>query len=518
MKRFWLVTIVATLLCTSVTVGQTRRAGRKSQPKGETYQLTPPITLPQPGAQTEDCGCDGKTLPDTIAVVNGVQISSKEIDELLKDRIQELQRQIVDARKRELDLQINTRLLDAEAKRRGISTVRLIELEITSKVVQPTEADAKAFYDLNKSRIEGEFKDSRAEIIRYLLDHRRGELSSALAKRLRAQAKVAILVAGDKVTPPATPADRARLLATVNGARLTSGDIETSLLPAIANTQDQIYELRKLQLDMKINDILLEQEARKRTTTPAELMQAEVGSKIKEITDADAQKFYQENKERISGDFEQVKGQIIQYLRQQEQQRVEKTFADGLRKDAMIQMLLPPPESAVLSIAVDNQPFKGPATAPVTIVEFTDFQCPSCAMTQPLLEEIVNEYTGKVRLVVRDFPLDQHAHAVKAAEAAEAAREQGKYWEYTALIFKNQSALEVDKLKEYATHVGLDRKKFDAALDSGKYNDQVQQDLQEGYKLGVNSTPTVFINGRKIKERTRESLKSAVEAALKASK
>jgi protein-disulfide isomerase len=449
--------------------------------------------------------------------VNGVQISSKEIDELIKDRVQELQQQIIDARKRELDLQINTRLLEAEARKRGISGARLIELEITSKVVQPTEADAQAFYDLNKSRIQGEFKDSKAEIIRYLLDQRRGELSSSLAKRLRAQAKVEMLVAPDTVTPPATPADRARLLATVNGTRITSGDIETSLLPAISNIQEQVYDLRKLQLDMKINDILLEQEAMKRTTTAAQLMQAEVGTKMKEVTDADAQKFYEENKERIAGGFDQVKPQIIQYLSQQEQQRAEKRFAEGLRKSAVIQVLLPPPESAVLKIAVDNQPFKGPATAPVTIVEFTDFQCPSCAMTQPLLEEIVKEYTGKVKLVVRDFPLDQHAHAVKAAEAAEAAREQGKYWEYTALIFKNQSALEVDKLKEYATNVGLDRKKFDAALDSGKYSDQVQQDLQEGYKLGVNSTPTVFINGRKIKDRTRESLKSAVEAALKES-
>jgi protein-disulfide isomerase len=132
-----------------------------------------------------------------------------------------------------------------------------------------------------------------------------------------------------------------------------------------------------------------------------------------------------------------------------------------------------------------------------------------------VLEEIVNEYSGKVRLVVRDFPLDQHTHALKAAEAAEAAREQGKYWEYTALMFKNQSALEIDKLKEYATQLGLDRKRFDASLDSGKYSDKVQQDLQEGYRLGVNATPTVFINGRRMRERTPEFLKSVIDATLK---
>jgi protein-disulfide isomerase len=332
---------------------------------------------------------------------------------------------------------------------------------------------------------------------------------------LRGEAKVSILVPPESVTPPATPADRARLLATVNGARITSGDIEDALLPAVSNVQDQVHELRKTQLDMKINDVLLEQEAQKRKITARALFEAEVLSKMKGATDADAQKFYQENKERITGEFAQLKDQIIQYLKQQEQQAVEKTFADGLRQAAAVKVMLAPPEAPVLNISVDDQPVKGIATAPVTIVEFTDFECPSCARTQPVLEEIVNEYSGKVRLVVRDFPLDQHTHALKAAEAAEAAREQGKYWEYTALMFKNQSALEVDKLKEYATQVGLDRKRFDLSLDSGKYSDKVQQDVQDGYRLGVNATPTVFINGRKMRERTPEFLKSVIDAALK---
>ena len=121
-----------------------------------------------------------------------------------------------------------------------------------------------------------------------------------------------------------------------------------------------------------------------------------------------------------------------------------------------------------------------------------------------------------MRLVVRDFPLDQHKNALKAAEAAEAAREQGKYWEYTALLFQNQKALGVDMLKEYATRIGLDRKRFDEALDSGKFSDRVQSDMVEGSRLGVNSTPTVFVNGRLVKDKTRENLKAAIEAAFKA--
>ena len=120
-----------------------------------------------------------------------------------------------------------------------------------------------------------------------------------------------------------------------------------------------------------------------------------------------------------------------------------------------------------------------------------------------------------MRFVVRDFPLSQHADAEKAAEAAEAAREQGKYWEYAALLFQNQSALQTDKLKEYATRTGLDCAKFDAALDSGRFADKVQRDLNDGERVGVNGTPTFFINGLRATDASYETLKAALDAALK---
>jgi len=134
-------------------------------------------------------------------------------------------------------------------------------------------------------------------------------------------------------------------------------------------------------------------------------------------------------------------------------------------------------KGAVFTITTDDQPTKGSANASVTIVEFTDFECPSSARQHPVLDRIVSEFGDRVRLVVRDFPLLQHANARKAAEAAEAAREQGKYWEYASVLFRNQSALGVDKLKQYATELGLDRARFDASLDSGKFAEKVQRDV-----------------------------------------
>jgi protein-disulfide isomerase len=111
--------------------------------------------------------------------------------------------------------------------------------------------------------------------------------------------------------------------------------------------------------------------------------------------------------------------------------------------------------------------------------------------------------------------LPQHRNAAKAAEAAEAAFEQHKFWEYASILMQNQSALETDKLKEYATRAGLDRSKFDAALDSGKYAAQAQRDMDDGMSYGINATPTVFVNGRQARSNSYDSLKAAIEAALK---
>jgi protein-disulfide isomerase len=294
------------------------------------------------------------------------------------------------------------------------------------------------------------------------------------------------------------------------------GNIEDSLRPLIFSVQEQVYALRKQDLELKINDTLLAHEAQKKSVTTRALLDSEVTGKVAKVTDADAQAFYDQNKERISGDFGQTKAQIIQYLQERREREATVAYADLLRRASKVEINLSAPVAPVLSIATDDQPVKGNPNAVVTIVEFTDFECPGCARQHPVLERIVSEYGDRVRLVVRDFPLSQHANAYKAAEAAEAAREQGKYWEYAAVLFRNQSALSVDKLRQYATEVGLDRAKFDKSLDSGKLAEKVQRDLMDGRKLGVNGTPSIFINGKRVSRNSYESVKFAIETALKA--
>jgi protein-disulfide isomerase len=542
MSKFFYATLLSLVLAFAA-VAQTRPGAATTKPKPSTGaaaakptpQRTPAAKPAAPAPQRatptpapsnaaaavadEDCGCEAGPLPEVLASVAGVKITAADISPQTQQQVREYHRQVTETRKNELNLMINSMLLEAEAKKRGVSGTKLLEDEIIAKTVEPKEADAQAYFNQNRAQIEKqaggpiEFAPLKDQIISFLRGQRQEERSKQLAASLRAAADVKILA--PVVTPPATPADRARVLATVNGKNVTSGDIEDNLLPLISQVQEQVYILRKNDVDLKINDMLLTQEAQKRGVTGRALFDSEVKSKVPVVTEAQAFDFYNKNKERINDEFPKVKYQIIEFMQDEEQRKLESAFVARLRNAASVQTFLTPPAPTVFQIAIDDQPVKGKLDASVTLVEFTDYQCPSCAQMQPIFERLVTEYGDRVRFVVRDFPLPMHADAQKAAEAAEAAREQGKYWDFTAILFRNQSKLSADMLKQYAGVLGIERAKFDAALDSGKFADKVQRDILDGQKAGVNSTPSFFVNGVRVGDRTYEALKAAIDAALK---
>lgn len=286
-------------------------------------------------------------LPEVLAVVNGVKITAKDLDVATNASIEELKHEVVEARERELDLQINTILLEAEAKKRGVDVKKILEEEVIAKVKAPTDADARKFF--NEQSPQGtdksaEFEQVKERILAHLLVQRRQELAKQFADRLRNTAEVKMLV--ETATPPSTPADRARVFAVVNGKQITSGDIEDKLQPLISSVQAQVYELRRRDLTRKVNDVLLAQEAQKRHVTTRALLDAEVIAKAPEITEVEAQKFYDENKARMNGGaFADVKSQIIAYLQRTELDKLRQTFAASLQKNAAIQDFLgaPPP-------------------------------------------------------------------------------------------------------------------------------------------------------------------------------
>ncbi len=178
-------------------------------------------------------------------------------------------------------------------------------------------------------------------------------------------------------------------------------------------------------------------------------------------------------------------------------------------------ILLREPAPFVQKISVDDDPARGIPKAPVMVVMFTDFQCPACSATHPVLQNVLAEYGDKVRLVVRDFPLTQiHNNSLKAAQAAAAANAQGKFFEYTGLLYKNQNSLDIASLKRFATEIGLNQKQFAADLDSGRFAAEIKKDMADGASYGISSTPTVFVNGVKVRRLSVTAFRNAIDRAL----
>ena len=171
----------------------------------------------------------------------------------------------------------------------------------------------------------------------------------------------------------------------------------------------------------------------------------------------------------------------------------------------------------LVQIPVAGRPFSGPEDAPVTLVEFSDYQCPFCARHfQQTLPQLLSNYDGKIKYVVFNFPISTiHPLAQKASEAAECAYDQGKFWEYHDLLFNNQQALDTASLKGYATTLGLNNDNFNNCLDSGEKTQQVLSDFQTGQNAGVRGTPTFFINGRQlVGAQPLASFTNIIDAAL----
>ena len=284
------------------------------------------------------------------------------------------------------------------------------------------------------------------------------------------------------------------VMATVGTATISRAEVEDLVASQLRDLDRQRQQVLEQGLEQMVEKKLVELEAAKRGVTVDELMEAEVGSKIGEVTDADVDAFYEENKARIPQPKEQVAGQIRDYLSQQRGAEVRKTLMDGLRASYAVASYLEPLR---IEVDTDGFPGKGSEDAPVTIVEFSDFECPFCSRVVPTLERVSERYGDRVRIVFRQFPLDNlHPNARKAAEASLCAEEQGKFWEMHDAMFANQRQLQVAQLKRHAGELGLDTGAFDECLDSGRHAAQVQADVDAGAEAGVTGTPAFLINGR----------------------
>jgi protein-disulfide isomerase len=293
--------------------------------------------------------------------------------------------------------------------------------------------------------------------------------------------------------------------ATVAGQPVTQAEVDARVVRDLdPRTKQQSIDNALNQL---IDEKLIGLEAAALKTTPEELLAREVTAKAAAPTDAEMEAFYEQQKARIPPNMtkETVMPQIRGYLQAQKAEEVRKTYFGGLRAKYDVQNMILAERTALevekakaLRPRIESgaAPAKGPATAPVTIVEFSDFQCPFCARVTPTVDQAVAKYGDKVRVLFRQFPLDIHADAQKAAEAALCAHEQGKFWEMHDAMFADQRALGVEALKSKAVTLQLDSAAFNSCLDAGKAAAAVQSDFDMGVAIGVNSTPSIYVNGR----------------------
>src|SRR3989440_3662620 len=319
--------------------------------------------------------------------------------------------------------------------------------------------------------------------------------------------------------------DSTTKVAEVDGQPITYGDLQNDhevgakLRQAEVKALTDLYDQRRGLLDEMISRRLLEEEAKAKGKTVEQWYQTEYVTSVPEPSDAEAKAFYEEHKAQVpqGQTFDDLKDRIKQAVRQQKLREGMGKVLDDLKSRHHVQVSLQAPDLPRIDVEAKG-PSRGPTNAPVTIVEFSDFQCPYCGREYPVVERVMKEYDGKVRLVFRHFPLDFHQFAQKAAEAGACAADQGgeKFWKLHDRMFTNQQKLAVDDLKGYAKDLGLDGARFDKCLDSGEKRPLVEADEKAGREAGVSGSPAFYVTGVFINGAVAyEQFKDAVDRELK---
>ena len=282
------------------------------------------------------------------------------------------------------------------------------------------------------------------------------------------------------------------VVARIGDETITDSQLTAAAATDIKRIEAQIYAAKKKVLDPMIQKRLLSAAAGKAGKSVDDLVAAEVDGKLAAITDEDARKFYDDNKARFKEEFEVLKPRLLSYLKQTARKERMTEFTKALRKEAKVVVYLSAPK---IEVVIGDAPVRGDSNAPITIVEFSDYQCPFCKRSQATLKKVEEKYSGKIRMVFKDFPLSFHARALPAAQASRCAGEQGKFWEFHDKLFSS-SGLSDDDLRRYAEELSLDTGAFGSCFTSNKHASAVSADASQGRSLGVTGTPAFFINGR----------------------
>ena len=292
---------------------------------------------------------------------------------------------------------------------------------------------------------------------------------------------------------------------------------EKDFLPPIQGQVQKIrmqeYELKRKSLEAAISKRLVEAEAAKRGITAEELVALQADASAAEPTEEEVEQVWVQ--QMFGGSVRQSKDEIREQLKQDRLAQARDAFFQSLRQQAGVKIYLLP---APVEVSIDPARVRGAADAPITMVEFSDFQCPFCGQAYMTVKYLLQKYAGKVKLAYRDLPLDEVQSNVNGAgEASRCAGDQGKFWEYHDLLFENQDAYGPAAFREFAEALQLNLEPFTQCLESGKYKALVKEDFQEGIRLGATGTPYFFINGVPVNgARPQPEFEEVIEAHLAA--
>jgi protein-disulfide isomerase len=285
--------------------------------------------------------------------------------------------------------------------------------------------------------------------------------------------------------------ERSEIAAELNGVVITTAELDAwikeTMFRSQAGTPAELYELRERGLEVLLQERVVELEANRRGVSPERLIELEMDA-LEPVGDEEIADFYEENRAALGDDrSEQVRDRIRDYLLAQR----EREARQGLRERAAVTIRLQPPR---LEVVADG-PSRGPAHARVTIIGYSEFQCPYCRQVLATLREVLEKYPDDVRLVFRNFAIESHRRAYPAAEAALCAREQEQFWPYHDTLFANPRALEDEDLLRYAEELELDTERFEQCVAAGEYGAQVEAETREARSLGISGTPAFLVNG-----------------------
>jgi len=413
-----------------------------------------------------------------LATANGQNYTVSDLTPEARQALENLPKILRDARTNLLERQISDVLFEKESAARKLTAEKLIETEVTAKVAAPSETEIKAIYDASRANIGSQtLEQVRPQIVAFLKRETEQKAFDEFLSNLKIKYKVAL---GKDVNAPNL--SRFENLATVGDEQISAAKFEAKNKTTLAELEADVNAFTLDALEQIVYSNLLVAEAKAQKVEAGDLIAREVTDKLKTFSDAELANFESALREKLFAKYG------------------AKFFVKEIPQ----------------TVAADNQPFKGKANAPVTVVMFTDFQCPACAAVYPALQEIMASFGDKARFVVRDFPLVQiHANAFRAAEAAAAAHAQGKFFEYSEILYRNQNLLDEKSLAVYAAQAGLDAKRFETDLKSGKFAAEIRRDVADGGKLGLSGTPTVFVNGVKVRTLSAKDFRQAIDRALR---